>query len=361
MAPLRVGIIGSGGIARTHTNHYYSKAPAEAELVAIAEPDRAARERFASQFGVARVCADPAELFALPDIDVVDICTPPEPRPALIRAAAKARKHVLCEKPLALDYAESVAALEEADRAGIKVGVMQNYRWRPEYADAAALISAGQVGRPFMASLQALYHWNGGANYRRSAGRMLMLEVGYHYVDLLRFVLGSDVTRVYAAAGRPRNAVASGDTFAALMLNFENGAVGNIVNSGECQGASVNWGGSAVIQGEDGTVYINHERPLTLEVYAPGSGGRQERSYPREWYSMGLNAPFDKPLQAYYSALQNGRDFPVTGASNLNNLATILAAYESADTGRPVDIAEFVAAARPRVGAGQDGSRSVLA
>ena len=310
--------------------------------MAIAEPDAAARERFAELFGVRQTFADAAELLALGEIDVVDICTPPEPRPDLIRAAARAGKHVLCEKPLALDYAECAAAIEVAERAGVQVGVMQNYRWRPEYIDAAALIANGRLGRPFMATLQALYHWHGGKNYRREAERMLMLEVGYHYVDLLRFVLGSDVTRVYAAAGRPSNALARGDTFAALILHFENGAIGSIVNSGECQGATVNWGGSAVIQAEEGTVYINYERPLTLEVYSSGGGGRQLKDYPRECYSMGMNAPFDRPLRAYYQALQAGREFPVTGKSNLNNLATILAAYESAATSQPVELARFV-------------------
>ena len=302
MAPLRVGMIGTGGIARTHATDYYSKSPAEAQLVAIAEPDAAARERFADLFGVRQTFADAADLLALGEIDVVDICTPPEPRPHLIRAAARAGKHVLCEKPLALDYAECAAAIEVAERAGVQVGVMQNYRWRPEYIDAAALIANGRLGRPFMATLQALYHWHGGKNYRREAERMLMLEVGYHYVDLLRFVLGSDVTRVYAAAGRPSNALARGDTFAALILHFENGAIGSIVNSGECQGATVNWGGSAVIQAEEGTVYINHERPLTLEVYSSGGGGRQLKDYPRELVQHG----YERTLRPSAASLLSG-------------------------------------------------------
>jgi predicted dehydrogenase len=342
MAPLRIGLLGCGGIAHSHTGDYYSKTPAEVELVACADPDEPARTRFGELYGVPDLYADAAELLARSDIDAVDICAPPAFHPRLIQMAAAAGKHAISEKPLALDYAEAAQAVEVARQNGVKVGVMQNYRWRPEYIQAHNTLASGGLGKPFMASVQAMFHWNGGVAYRLAAEKMMMVEVTYHYVDLLRFLLDSDVTRVYAVAGRPASEVAVGETYAAMMLHFASGAVGNIVNSGECMGITANWGGETVVQAERGTVYINYKQPNTFAMYSGGFGGRYEHQFPAELYNMWTHVTYDKPLSAYYRAFAAGREPPVSGADNLNTLAAVLAAYESAETGQAVDVAAFV-------------------
>jgi predicted dehydrogenase len=219
---------------------------------------------------------------------------------------------------------------------------MQNYRFRPEYIEARNTIVGGLLGKPFMASVQALFHWNGGAPYRRAAQKMMMIEVGYHYVDLLRYLLGSDITKVYAAAGRPANSTTVGETYSAFILHFANGAIGNIVNSGECQGIKANWGGEVVVQAEEGTIYANYPKPFTFSMYSGAAGGHYEEAYPSSDFSLWTHVPYSKPLSAYYGALRAGKEFPVSGKDNLNTLAAVLAAYESAETGRAVDVADFV-------------------
>lgn len=342
MAILRIGLLGCGSIAHSHTSDYYRNAPADVELVACADPDEAARTRFGELYGVTDLYADASELLARSDIDAVDICAPPAFHPRLIQMAVAAGKHAISEKPLALDYAEAAQAVEAARRSGVKVGVMQNYRWRPEYIQAHNTLASGGLGKVFMASIQAMFHWNGGVAYRLAAKKMMMVEVTYHYVDLLRFLLDSAISRVYAVAGRPANQVAVGETYAALMLHFANGAVGNIVNSGECMGITANWGGETVVQAEGGTVYVNYKRPNTVAMYSGGFGGRYEHQFPQELYNMWTHVTYDKPLSAYYRAFAAGREAPVSGADNLNTLAAVLAAYESAETGQAVDVAAFV-------------------
>lgn len=346
MNRIRVGIIGSGSIAGAHAGEYYDQQPAEAELIAIAEPNPATREQFAAAHNVPNAYATVEELLARPDIDYVDICTPPDTHPGLIRTAAKFGKNVLCEKPLATDYVDAARAITDAEQAGIKVGVLQNYRFRPEYIDARNMLASGFLGKPFMATMQALYHWHGGSGYRRHSEKMLILEVGYHYVDLLRYLVGEDVVRVYAAGGRSRMSPAAGDTYAAITLHFASGAIGNLVNSGECFGSKANWGGEAIVQAEEGTVYINHKELFTLSVYSPASGGMMETSYSRDNYGLFTNPKFSRPLSAFLGAAQQGKELPVTGRDNLNTLSTILAAYESVATGEAVDIAEFTSRGR---------------
>jgi predicted dehydrogenase len=347
---VRVGLIGCGGIANAHVREYYASQPAEARLVACADPDPAMRQRMSDTYGIP-VHADTAELLARSDIDVVDICTPPTLHPRLIRAAAEAGKHALSEKPLALDFDEASDAIARATELGVQVGVMQNYRYRPEYIEARNAVVGGRIGTPFMASLQALLHWYGGAEYRRAAEKMLMLEVGYHYVDLLRFMLNADVTKVYAVAGRPDTTPIAGDTYSAMILHFDNGAVGNIVNSGECQGARTNWGGEAVVQGSGGTVYVNHRQHNTFGMYSTGSGGFAERTWPTELYGLSTNISFGTPLGAYFAMFDKRGVFPVSGADNLNTLGAIVAAYASAESGQPVQVVAGAGASRTLVGA----------
>ena len=337
----RVGLIGVGSIAQAHLRDYYQTRPPEAELVACADPDAGARERFSARCGLPAY-ADPAELLRRSDVDAVDICTPPESHPRLITAAAEAGKHALCEKPLGTDYAQAASAVAAAERAGVQVGVNHNYRWRAEYAHARDVLASGRLGKPFMASLRALLHWHGGVPYRRAARRMLMIEQTIHYVDLLRFLLGANVTRVYAVAGKPARQATVGETYAALILNFANGAIGNIVNSGEAQGARVSWGGETIVQAEEGTIYLNRRNLYTFEMYSPGSGGLSEITFPSELYSASTNQTFDRPLRAFFSALDAGRDVPVSAADNLNTLAAVLAAYESTETNQVIDVSAFV-------------------
>lgn len=342
MGNLSVGLIGCGAISNAHMEHFYRNSSPAVDLVACADLDATTLDSFSNMYGIADAYNDPAELLARSDIDVVDICTPAGPRPDLISAAASAGKHVICEKPLALDYGAAVDAIAAADRAGTRVGVMQNYRFRPEYIEARNWITGGRIGKPFMGTLQGLFHWDGSVAYRRAAERMLMIEQTYHYVDLLRFVLDSDVVRVYAAAGRPETSQIAGESYVALILHFDNGAVGNIVNSGECRGAHANWGGESVFQAEEGTIYLNYRKLYTFSIYGASAGGHVDYTYPAEMYGLSTNAGFDKPLDAFYMALQSGDPLPVSASDNLNTLGAVLAAYESAETGNAVSLAAFI-------------------
>jgi predicted dehydrogenase len=330
--PVRVGLIGCGAVAAAHVRDLYGRPDADARLVACADTDDAASDRFARAHDVPASCAV-AALLARPDVDAVDICTSSSSHLALIAQAVEHGKHAICEKPLALELGGARAVADAADRAGVTVGVMQNYRWRPEYRDAQALVAAGHIGAPVLGTLQALFDWHGGPRHEGDPDRALLLELTYHYVDLLRFLLGSDVREIYGATRG-----SGGRTGAVLILRFDSGAVGNIVNSSGCRGVATNWGGSAVVQGSEGTAYVNLPRPFRLAAYAPVLGGRVERTYARDLYPLSTGSRFGPPLSAFFRALVAGEPAPVSVRDNLNTLAAVLAACESAETGRPVAV-----------------------
>ena len=195
-----VGLIGYGQIADVHLKQYYLQ-PAEVTLVACAEVDKVQARTLSRRCRRRRIVRIVEELLGNADVDAVDICTPPWTHANLIQMAAGAGKHIICEKPLAPSLEEAISAVEAAEKASVRFGVMQNYRFRPEYVEAQALLSGGAIGTPFMASVEALYDWDGGENYRQRADRLLIFEQTYHYIDTLRFLLGDDIVSVYAANG----------------------------------------------------------------------------------------------------------------------------------------------------------------
>ena len=333
---LGVGLIGCGQVAAAHVRDYYAHQGESAELVACADVDPGIAAAFAEQHGVPVGCSV-EELLARADVDVVDICSPPDAHVPLIEHAIGAGKHVLCEKPLALDWAGGLRVVESAAAAGVQLGVMQNFRWRPEYMDARTALSDGRLGRATFATLTAQLHWDGVGGYRRVAGPSLLAELTYHYVDLLRFLLDSDVARVYAAVGGALDPGAR-ETYAVLIVDFMCGAVGSISTASDCQGVSASWGGTAMVQAERGTVYVNDPVPFRFAAYSPMFGGKLERQYPREMYSLSSNPPFTAPLRSYLEAIRDRKRLPVSARDNLNTLAAVLAAGDSAKSGQPVEV-----------------------
>ncbi|WP_165452383.1 Gfo/Idh/MocA family protein [Paenibacillus thalictri] len=336
--PLGVGLIGCGGISRGHINDYYKQNHEAARLVAAAEISPELRQRYSNDFNIGTMYDSVEKLLADPAVDVVDICTPPSTHADLIEQSARAGKHVLCEKPLDSDLQKARRAVETAEECGVVLGIMQNYRFRPEYVEAHNYLINNKLGRPFFGTMEGFFNWNGGA-YRTQSQRMLIIEQAYHYIDLLRFLFNDDVVKVYAAAGRSEAAQTSGETWGSLTLHFSRGAVGTIVASGECHGFQANWGATAVIQCTSGTMEINRKQLYSLNVYVVGGGGHYPlQTFPKELYSANTNAPFTRPLDAFFQAVAGGRKPPVTGRENLNTLETALACYDSIESGQAVDI-----------------------
>ena len=114
---VRIGIIGTGSVAGWHIRSYQATPGAQVVAVCDVMPERAAA--MAAEFGIPGVDADPADLLARPEVDAVSICTPISSHAAAAIAAARAGKHILCEKPLALTLADAELMLAEAAAAGI--------------------------------------------------------------------------------------------------------------------------------------------------------------------------------------------------------------------------------------------------
>ncbi|MDF2441702.1 MAG: hypothetical protein JWN98_2686, partial [Abditibacteriota bacterium] len=152
---LGIGIIGAGGIARGVHIPGYQKL-ANAEVLAVSDPFEAAREGAAQQFGIEDAYADFNEMLKRDDIHAVSITTPNFLHAEATIAALEAGKHVLCEKPLAMNAQEGQAMVDAAKRTGNKLMCGFHFRFTPEIQTLKRFADAGEFGDMYYARTQAL-------------------------------------------------------------------------------------------------------------------------------------------------------------------------------------------------------------
>ncbi|HEU5430420.1 MAG TPA: Gfo/Idh/MocA family oxidoreductase, partial [Thermomicrobiales bacterium] len=202
---MRLIQIGAGGFGRSWAE-LAARAP-EVELVAVVDPDAAARAWAGAALGLppAAVVAAPDEAFVRFDADAVLIVTPPPTHHPLTLAALAAGRHVLLEKPLATSLAEAREMIAVADRAGRMLMVSQNYRVRPAARAAREIVRSGALGDlaaikiQFRGDTRALWPAD---NFRYAMPHPLVLDMAIHHADLLRSVTGQEAATVYARGWR---------------------------------------------------------------------------------------------------------------------------------------------------------------
>ena len=254
---LRTAVIGMGFVGPHHVDAV--RRAGLGEVVALAGADAlqlAARSR---ELGVARTTGNVAELLADPTIDVVHVCTPNYTHVELATAALEAGKHVVVEKPLALDSASAYGLAELARRRGRHAMVSFTYRGYPMVRKARALVAARELGELRLIHGQYLQDWLARASdydWRvepAQAGRSrAVADIGMHWFDTVEFISGSRVEAVFAdlptflawrdkpvgkiatfgaAVGDTERVRVNSEDAAALVLRFRNGARGSCLVS----------------------------------------------------------------------------------------------------------------------------------
>ncbi len=174
---LRAGIVGCGGISRSHAAAYDGLE--DISLVAMCDINQDAVNNRADEYGVSNRYTNYKEMFANETLDIVSVCTHAPLHTPITIAAAKAGIHVLCEKPLSVDLETADQMLKTCNNAGVHLAVSHQFRFTPLFRHAKSLIDAGEIGE-----LRAIREVGKG----REAGFELM-EMGVHYFDEMDFFL----------------------------------------------------------------------------------------------------------------------------------------------------------------------------
>lgn len=254
MQRLRVAIAGTGFIGRVHTR---SARLAGATLVGVSSGSPEEAEVAAKALGAERSFSSSDELIAAEDVDVVHVCTPNHLHVSIAEAALAAGKHVVCEKPIALDLVGAERLVNAAEAAGLVAAVPFVYRYYPVVREIRARVASGDPGPVRLVHGSYLQDWlltAGDYNWRVDpalGGRSrAFADIGSHWCDLVEFVTGHRISRLVArmftpiqertaaepletigqVEGDERRLVTTEDV-AVVMFETDLGAVGSVVIS----------------------------------------------------------------------------------------------------------------------------------
>ena len=235
---VRVAIIGAGAVSDYHHVPALRFDP-RAELVAVCDSAPALLEKRKADWGVRRVTTDPEELCAAGDVDAVIIATPNFTHKPIALAAARAGKHVMCEKPLGLNAGEVRAMYEACRDAGVVHMTAFTYRFAPSMRYLRHLLTTGALGAPRHFRSQRFLDWPetswGWRQYQDKAGAGDLYDMTIHRIDFAIDLLGP-IKTVCGAVARfaPRTSAPDGtpcppsnvDDWSSLIGEFESGATG---------------------------------------------------------------------------------------------------------------------------------------
>ena len=288
MKPVRIGMIGYGGIGRVHAMGYrslpyhYGFPASSIRLVGVATARPETAQAAAAEIGCEYWTDDYHQLLARADIDAVDICVPNHMHAEIVQAAAAAGKHIYCEKPLAMDVAEAKAMVAAAEAAGVITQMTFNFRFVPAVLRAHQLVQEGFLGRVF--SFRGRYYRSSYIDPQKPltwrqrkavAGGGALFDIGSHILDLLYSLLGpydavqatldTLIPQRPAAAGAEELAPVDVDDIALLHLRTASGVLGLVEVSRMGTGLTNDL--QFEIFGEHGALRFSAVDPGWLEVY----------------------------------------------------------------------------------------------
>ena len=332
---LKIGLLGAGMIGKAHIDGFLSLKSKNAEYTAVCDIDATKRNEFAQKYQI-RAFADLNEMLTDTDIDVVDLCLPSFMHEEFAVKIARAKKHILIEKPVAFTLEAANSIFAAARENSVRVMVAQVIRFWPEYVKIKEICDSGELGdiiTVYTARLSQMVTWVEWYKDPEKSGETLM-NLTQHDIDFLHYLLGKPLS-VYSAGTRDAN------------NNYND--VMNIFRF-EC-------GANAMV---DGSLSMTAGYPFTMRLRALGTKGTLEFQYtagenigPESassliWYRPGEKGekvkvencdPYGKEVEYFAQCIAAGKETEtVTEQSVIQVLESIVAAKESLKKGEVLNL-----------------------
>ena len=335
MKKLKIGVIGAGRIGKVHTETIAQNVP-EAEVIAIADTNIAEAELLAKRFGIPQYSKSYKDILENSEVEAVLICSPTNTHAQYIVEAARAGKHIFCEKPIDLDLATIQNALNVVDECGVKLMLGFNRRFDPNFKKIKDMVVDGKIGEPHILKITSRDPAPPPAEYSAVSGGMF-LDMTIHDFDMARFIVGSEVEEVYVSAGVmvDKKIGEAGDVDTAVItLKFENGAIGIIDNSRK---AVYGYDQRAEIFGSKGMIKVDNNAPDNHEYY---SANGVHASLPLNFFMDRYTEAYATEIKEFCEAVLKNEKISVGGKDGLLAVAIGLAAKKSCAEKRPVKVSE---------------------
>lgn len=335
MEKLRICLIGAGRVGKVHTLNLKNNIP-EVELVAVVDKEEEAARRLAKEFELKMCFKDYKEALDWGKFEAIIIITPTFTHKAITVSAAKAGKHIFCEKPMALNLEEADSMIQEAKRAKVKLQIGFMRRFDRSFLEAKKKVKQGAVGEPLLIKsigrgpgLPPEWAWD----IKKSNG--MLAEVGSHDFDALRWFAESEFEKIHAFAGNykcPQIKKKYPDFYdhAVVTVQFRNSKLG-ILDIG----CPVGYGYDARMEvlGTEGVMFVGGIR--NNEVIICSKAGGAVSSIYDSWRNRFKDAYIDE-LRHFVDVIKRDVQPLVTGKDGKKVVEAVMAANKSIQTGQPV-------------------------
>jgi predicted dehydrogenase len=344
MKRYNVGVIGYSWAATAHIGAI--AATGKAQVTAVWSSRALDPAELSARHGCPiQVYSDLEAMLAKPDIDIVDITSYPDQHAQQFILAARHRKHIIVEKPLAVDWSEILQMKKAVEAAGIKTCVCLECRYSSQFIATKGVIDAGLLGRLHYGEVDYFhgigpwygqYRWN----TKRSLGGSALLTAGCHALDALLLCMGSEAEEVTSYSTQSANPIFRAyeyPTTATTLVRFANGSVGKCAAVVDCLQP---YYFHTHLVGSEGSLLDN--RFHSQKVAGLNRGVWSELSMRMLDSGDVADHPYQTQFQAFFEALDAGREMPLTSFSDAFATHRVIAAADrSAAERRTVKIADI--------------------
>lgn len=293
MSTLRFAIVGCGGI--THQNHLPGLAMCkDVKVTALCDNNRELLEKTARETGVTTTSTDYNDVIGRDDVDAVIVATPTLSHAPAALAAVEAGKHVLCEKPIAMNGNEALEMLRAAERAEVRHMTAFTYRFVPAMRYLEHLVRSGAIGTPYHFRNCRLQDWGdrnlGWRQKARFAGTGELGDMLSHRIDFAHWLIGrfsrlvARLKRLVETRGGEPNDL---DDWCSVLADFESGATAVMESSKVASGHNESWCSQDYVEinGSEASIVFFTERWNELKIGKAGAEGFETVTIPREFWT----------------------------------------------------------------------------
>jgi myo-inositol 2-dehydrogenase/D-chiro-inositol 1-dehydrogenase len=309
----------------------------KASAVAITDVNRDAANALAQDCGIPCVAENAEALLADSSIEAVLICSSTDTHAEMVVKAARAGKHIFCEKPIDFDLARIDRALAAVDQAAVKLQIGFNRRFDPNFARVRHAIATREIGTPHLLHIISRDPEPPPMSYVKVSGGMF-LDMTIHDFDMARFLIGDEVEEIYTAGGvmvDPEIGAAGDLDTAVVTLRFRSGVIGTIDNSRK---AVYGYDQRVEVLGSEGSIATGNCYPNEAII---STGTSVRRDLPLNFFMERYTESFAREMAAFINAVAENQPTPVTGIDGRIPVVMALAARKSYDERRPVRLEEI--------------------
>jgi len=325
---LKIGVIGAGRIGKLHASNLASRVSG-ARLVAVSDVNKKYAEELAASLGIPAVYDNYADLLADPNVDAVFICSSTDTHSEISMAAAKAGKHIFCEKPIDHDIKKIKSVLDAVGKSGVRYQVGFNRRFDRNFRRVKEAVKKGELGQVRVIKITSRDPAPPPVEYIKVSGG-IYADMTIHDFDMMRYLSGSEVTEVSAVGTclvDPAIGKAGDVDTCVITLRFANGTLGVIDN---CRQSSYGYDQRVEVFGSKGQIIADNETANNTVVYSEKGVNREK---PLHFFLERYNDAYILEAKEFVDACLKKKNPPVGAFDGLQPVLIALAAQESSDKG----------------------------